>query len=84
MRYPDDTDIYEHGIISTSALSGLALLATTRHLIYSGYSLAIVDTDGSSLNERAIRAGSCPVTDAVKDFHEESDMRYCIRATLII
>lgn len=37
MDYPDDADIYEHGIISAHPLSGLKLLATTRQPIYNGY-----------------------------------------------
>ena len=59
MDYQDDADIYEHGIISAHPLAGLRLLATTRYPIYSGYSLAIVDVDDSSLTDRAIHVGQC-------------------------
>ena len=71
MDYPGNTDIYEHGIVSLDPVPGLALMATTRHPIYSGYSLAIVDTDGSSLTDRAIHVAEVPVAHAVKDFYEE-------------
>ncbi len=82
MDYPDDADIYEHGIISANPPAGLTLLATTRLAIYSGNSIAIVDADNSSLNERAIHVGMVPVAHAVRDFYEESDLRYCLRASL--
>jgi hypothetical protein len=82
VNYTGDTDIYEHGIISSVAIPGLTLLATTRHPIHNAFTLAIVDTDGSSLNERAIRAGDVVTAHAVRDYYHESDMRYCIRASL--
>lgn len=66
MDYQDDADIYEHGIISAHPLAGLRLLATTRYPIYSGYSLAIVDVDDSSLTDRAIHVGQVPVAHAVR------------------
>jgi hypothetical protein len=63
-------------------MPGLMRLATTREPIYSGYNLAIVAADGSSLNHRATLLAQVPVAHWQKDFHQESDMRYCRRATL--
>jgi hypothetical protein len=82
VEHPDKTDIYEHGIVSTEPVPGLLLLATTREPIYSGYSLAIVAADGSSLNHRAFLLADVPVAHWHKDFYQEYDMRYCLRASL--
>lgn len=80
-----DVDIYEHGVL-VSGEGGppvpLQLVATTRMPIYSGYSLCIVDTDGTSLTERAT-ALLLPIGPYVTaDFWDESDVRYCVLAML--
>ncbi|KAF0957352.1 hypothetical protein [Rhodococcus sp. T7] len=82
--YPSESDIFEHGIIATGSEIQIPLnvLATTRLPIYSGYDFAIVDSDGSSLNERAIQLAQVNRPHAVADFYEESDVRYCLLATL--
>jgi hypothetical protein len=79
-----ELDIYEHGVLVREGgpPAPLRLVASTRMPIYSGYTLCIVDSDGTSLNERAtallVPAG--PYTTA--DFWDESDVRYCILAML--
>ncbi|CAN5875402.1 hypothetical protein BH09ACT7_BH09ACT7_29000 [soil metagenome] len=79
MADSDQFDVYEHGIVvpdGGSAPQGLARLATTRLPNYSGYALSLVDRDGSSLNHRAVHCGDVPGPHAVKDYYEESDLRF--------
>jgi hypothetical protein len=58
MSSPAAPDMFEHGIEVAAGNgdppAGLARLATREpNSIYSGYTLAIVDRDGSSLSQRA-------------------------------
>ena len=85
VTYPDNLDVFEHGIVvgnGDSPPKGLARLATTREPIYSGYTLSLVDRDGSSLNHRAVQCGDVPGAHAVKDYYEESDVRFFLREAL--
>src|ERR1700754_3948283 len=85
MADSDQFDVYEHRIVvpdGDSAPQGLARLATTRLPIYSGYTLSLVDRDGSSLNHHAVHCGNVPGPHAVKDYYEESDLRFFLRETL--
>jgi hypothetical protein len=84
MSYSSETNIYEHGIAEegNKRSTSLSLLATGTLPIYSGFTVTIVDAAGNSLNERAARLANVngPYTSA--DYHEESDLRYCVLATL--
>ncbi len=59
MSYPTVSDVFEHGILVVDGNppppAGLSCLATTREPIYSGYTLALVDGGGSSLNHATVR-----------------------------
>lgn len=82
--YPSDADIFEHGILVESAGSSIPLnrVASTRFPIYSGYTLCVIDSNGASLNERAVRLFVPAGPHAVADFLEEGDLRYCLLAML--
>jgi hypothetical protein len=84
MNYSFDTDIYEHGIAmeGNETPSSLRLLATTRLPIYSGFDLTIVDLHGKSLTERAVHVTNVVKAHSVADYYEESDLRYCVLATI--
>lgn len=77
-------NIYEHGIAAESdeRVGSLRLVSTTDLPIYSGFSLTIVDLDGRSLNERAVCLGQVNGACRAADYFEESDLRYCVLATL--
>lgn len=82
--YPSDADIFEHGILVESTGSSVPLnrVASTRLPIYSGYTLCVVDLNGTSLNDRAVRLFVPAGPHAVADFLEEGDLRYCLLAML--
>jgi hypothetical protein len=77
-------NIYEHGIpTETDQWKGsLRLIATTDLPIYSGFSLTVLDLDGRSLTERAVNLGAVNGPYRNADYFEESDLRYCVLATL--
>jgi hypothetical protein len=82
--YPSDADIFEYGILVESTDSPIPLnrVASTRLPIYSGYTLCVVDSNGTSLNDRAVRLFVPVGPHAVADFLEEGDLRYCLLAML--
>jgi hypothetical protein len=84
MNYSSETDIYQHGIAieGNEKPPALGLIATTRLPIYSGFDLTIVDLRGNSLNERAVHVANVNKAHSVADYYEESDLRYCVLATL--
>ena len=59
-------------------------LATSELPTYSGYSFAILDDHGHSLNERGVHVAEVNPTKPYcnADFYEESDLRYCIGAAM--
>jgi hypothetical protein len=83
MTHAENIDVFEHGIEAIGEPpKGLLRLATRDPgLIYSGYTLAVVDRDGSSLNHRAAHLVKVPAH-TVSDFYEEHDVRYCLKGTL--
>ena len=84
MSHSPEFDVFEHGIVVTSGEppTEVVRLATTRQPIYSGYTLAVVDRDGSSLNHRAVHLAEVPVAHRISDFHDERDVRYCLLSVL--
>lgn len=84
MPYPTPIDVYEHGIAVTNSESpaGLARLATTREPIYSGYTITIVDRDGSSLNHRANHVVEPRGPYRTSDLWDEHNVTYCLRSAL--
>jgi len=54
--YSSETNVYEHGIAvdGDEHPESLGLIATATLPIYAGFSLAIVDFEEHSLNERAV------------------------------
>ncbi|MEZ0054163.1 hypothetical protein ABIA30_005203 [Mycobacterium sp. MAA66] len=85
MKYPDNVDVYEHGILVPDGErppAGLAIIATNRLPIYSDSTLTLVASDGSSLNERTIHALEVPGPHKVADYYEESDVRFFLRESL--
>ncbi|WP_433207491.1 hypothetical protein ACQP1G_22090 [Nocardia sp. CA-107356] len=84
MEYPDDINVLEHGIVvpSGEVVSCCGVIATTRLPIYSGFTLAIVGIDGSSLNEKTLNIARIDRAHAISDFYEEYDLRYSLHATL--
>jgi len=83
-RSPDITEVFEHGIEAVGdPPQGLLRLATREpDLIYSGYTLAVVDRDGSSLNHRAALLFEVPVAHARRALYDEYDLRHCLLAAL--
>lgn len=77
-------NVYEHGIAAQSDewAGSLRLVSSTDLPIYSGFTLAIVDLEGRSLNERAVHLGQVNGPHYTADYFEESDLRYCVLATL--
>jgi hypothetical protein len=77
-------NIYEHGIAAESDEweGSLRLLASTDLPIYSGFSLAILDFESQSLNERAAHLGHVNGPCYRADYFEEADLRYSVLATL--
>lgn len=74
-------DVFEHGIelagVNGHPPAGLVRLATREpDLVYSGYTLAILDRDGSSLNHRVVDLVDVPGP------WDENDVRYCLRSCL--
>lgn len=51
-------------------------------LIYYGYTLAVVDQDGSSLNHRAALLFQVPAAHDGRAMYEEYDLRHCLLAAL--
>jgi hypothetical protein len=82
--YPSDADVFEHGILveSTGFSIPLNRVASTRLPVYSGYTLCVVDSNGTSLNDRAVRLFVPAGPHAVADFLEEGDLRYCLLANI--
>ncbi|GEM_PF-2381957 len=82
--YSSKTNIYEHGIAveDDEYPKSLALIATAKLPIYSGYSLSIVDFNEQSLNERAVHLADVKGSCYLADYYEEHDLRYCVLATL--
>ena len=86
MTNPALIDVFEHGI-EVAVGNGRppaepACLATTREPIYSGYTLAIVDEDGTSLNHRVVQLVDVPGPYSTSDLWDEHDVRYCLRSGL--
>lgn len=81
---PGITEVYEHGIEAVGdPPQGLLRLATREpDLIYSGYTLALVDRAGSSLNHRAALLFTVPVAHTTRAMYEEYDVRHCLLAAL--
>jgi hypothetical protein len=84
---PVIVDIYEHGIEVTVGSGtppvGLARIATRESdMVYSGYTLAILDRDGTSLNHRVAYLVNTPGPYQVSDLWDENDVRYCLRSAL--
>src|SRR5690242_16890475 len=82
--YSPETNIYEYGIAveGNEYPDSLRLIATTKLPIYSGFSLAIVDLNGRSINERAVHLANVKGAHYSADYYEESDLRYCVLASL--
>jgi hypothetical protein len=82
--FPVATDIYEHGIAVNAGddVPSMHLIATTKIPIYSGFNLSIIDENGNSLNERAANLANVKGPHTAADYYEESDLRYCVLATL--
>lgn len=82
--YSPETDLFEHGIATEGEPNqgSLRLIATARLPIYSGFSLAIVDPEGTSLNERAVHLTSVDGPHNMAHYFEEYDLRYSVLATL--
>jgi hypothetical protein len=84
VTYAPPVDVFEHGIEVTDGNppAGLARVATTREPIYSGYTITIVDRDGSSLNHRANHLVDVPGPYQTSDLWDENDVTYCLRSAL--
>ena len=84
VRYPRPIDVFDHGIEVSNGdpPAELARLATTREPIYSGHTLAIVDQDGSSLNDRVGLLVDVPGSYTPSDLWDEHDVRYCLQSAL--
>jgi hypothetical protein len=82
--YSSETNVYEHGIAvdGDEHPESLGLIATATLPIYAGFSLAIVDFEGHSLNERAVHLANVQGPYYSADYYEEDDLRYCVLATL--
>jgi len=83
--YPTPADVFEHGIVVADGgvpPTGLICIATTRQPIYSGYTITIVDRDGSSLNHRANHLVDVPGPYQTSDLWDEHDVTYCLRSAL--
>ena len=82
--YNSVTNIYEHGIAveGDERPESLILIATTKQPIYSGFTLSIVDLEGHSLNARAAHLADVKGPYYSAGYYEESDLRYCVMATL--
>jgi hypothetical protein len=78
-------NVYEHGIAADSDEWGgsLRLVSSTALPVYWGVTQTIVDLEGRSLNERAVQLGRVNGASLhPADYFEESDVRYCVLATL--
>ena len=84
VRNPTPIDVFEHGIVIADGdpPNGLARVATTREPIYSGYTITIVDRDGSSLNHRANHLVDVPGPYQTSDLWDEHNVTYCLRSAL--
>lgn len=84
--YPPNLDLYEHGISINEGRStlapGLKLIATTKLPIYSSFNLTIVDDEGRSLNESAVRLVEIDHAHFHADYYDEYDLRYCVLSAL--
>jgi hypothetical protein len=79
--------VFEHGIeIAVSKgdpPAGLARLASREpDSIYSGYTISIIDGDGSSLNHRANHLVDVPGPYQTSDLWDEHNVTYCVRSAL--
>lgn len=76
--------MFEHGIVISDSdpPPGLARVATTRQPIYSGYTITVVDRDGSSLNHRANHLVDVPGPYQTSDLWDENNVTYCLRSAL--
>ncbi|MCW2625332.1 hypothetical protein [Mycobacterium sp.] len=85
-RKPAAIDVFEHGIevtVRTLSPAGLTCLATRENdMVYSGYTVAILDGDGTSLNHRVAYLVSTPGPYQTSDLWDENDVRYCLRSAL--
>jgi len=77
-------NVYEHGIVAESDewAGTLKLVSSTDLPVYAGFTLAIADLDGRSLNERTVNLGRVNGAHWTADYFEEADLRYCVSATL--
>jgi hypothetical protein len=84
MKNPPNINVYEHGILTKDhvRLRSLRQLATTKMPVYSGFNLTVIDNGGKSLNERAVQLFQVNGPHTLADYFEESDLRYCVLATL--
>ena len=79
--------MFEHGIEVAVGKgdppAGLARLASREpDSIYSGYTVSIIDGDGSSLNHRAAYLIDVPGPYSTSDLWDEHDVRYCLQSAL--
>ncbi|WP_328857829.1 hypothetical protein OG579_01535 [Williamsia herbipolensis] len=81
MDYTDPTTVYEGGTRNIAPLGSRAI-ATTTLPIYSGFSLTIVDTNGTSLNERIAGVAFIDRAHRIDDYYEESDLHTCLLGML--
>jgi hypothetical protein len=81
---PEPFDVFEHGIVISDGdpPAGLARVATTGQPIYSGYTITLVDRDGSSLNHRANHLVDVPGPYQTSDLWDENNVTYCLRSAL--
>lgn len=77
-------DVYEHGIRweDEGKPTSLRNIATTKLPIYNGFTLAILDHQANSLNERAAKLCMVKGPCSTADYFEETDLRYSVLATL--
>ena len=76
--------IFEHGILAESDewQGALRLIGRTDLPVHSGFTFALADHLEKSLNERAVQVGRCNQSHCTADYYEESDLRYCVHASL--
>jgi hypothetical protein len=83
--YSSETNIYEHGIAvqGDERPESLRMIATARLPIYAPFTLSIVDFEGNSLNERAVRLAKVGGPyHRLTDYYEEHDLRYSVLAMM--
>lgn len=87
MSSPAAPYVFEHGIEVAVEQDdppvGLTRLASLdSESTYSGYTLTIIDGDGSSLNHRVVRLFEVPGPYTTSDMQAEHDLLYCLQSAL--